>query len=75
MLLVYGFLTQNFIRHEKPRTRIAKGWFCDVFVALVCVSARPPRLWSVLNELLVYGFLTSSAHVCYRTDEIMKVSF
>ena len=75
MLLVYGFLTQDFIPHEKPWTRIAKSLFFNVFVTLACVSRHPPRLWSVLNELLVYGFLTRSAHVCYRTHEIMMVFF
>ena len=75
MLLVYGFLTQDFIPHEKPWTRIAKSWFCYFFVTLACVSRHPPRLWSVLNQLLVSGFLTRSAHVCYRTNEIMKVFF
>ena len=75
MLLVYGFLTQDFIPHEKPWTRIAKSWFCHFFVALACVSRHPPRLWSVLNELLVYGFLTRSAHVCYRTNEITMFFF
>ena len=75
MLLVYGFLTQDFIPHEKPWTRIAKSWFCYFFVTLACVSRHPPRLWSVLNQLLVYGFLTRSAHVCYRTNEIMMVFF
>ena len=75
MLLVYGFLTQDFIPHEKPWTRIAKSLFFNVFVTLACVSRHPPRLWRVLNELLVYGFLTRSAHVCYRTNEILMVLF
>ena len=75
MLLVYGFLTQDFIPHEKPWTRIAKSWFCYFFVTLACVSRHPPRLWCPPDPCFLISFLTRSAHVCYRTNEIMMVFF
>ena len=75
MLLVYGFLTHDFMPHEKPWTQIANKCFPYVFVTLAWVWRHPPRLRRVLSELLVYGFLPRAAPGVYRTNEIMMVFF
>ena len=34
VVLVYGFLTDDFMPHENPCTPVGIKWFCYVFVAL-----------------------------------------
>ena len=55
--------------------QLQKVAFAMFFVALAQVLHHPPQPGGVLNELLVYGFLTRRAQGVYRTNEITMVLF